>query len=580
MVSALAVSSLEGPGAAPRLSPTLYFADSAAEASDRAALHDRVDPLGRAIAAADSVALAQRLAEANRAIVALQRHAAYLKVRALENVDDRAAKDALTSVGTDQSVLTTAMVTRLQRVTPNQIASLGKYAKLARDAQHSAAQRLTPEAERYRGAVTLATLQSISDAYDARIATLRGFGPIGSPDLTTRRAALARREAAFDSAAPAMATLLGTLIDLENRDAAAHGFRNAAERKYSSLGLSDTLVDRTLAAVAAEAPVYRRYQQLFAERAARRLGVSPILSAERNIGLPTATALSFGEGMRLILDALAPLGADYVNRFHRLLDPNGGRLDLSGGPHRANTGTSIVAYDAPVALYLTTFNGSLPNLSTIAHEGGHAIHRELMSADSLPVYLQTGPHDLFEGYAIFNEWLVLDHASKTASTAADRERALEALLTSMAIEIFTSAEETSFEKSLYTSSVHGILDRGRIDEMYRASIAPYQYWPTSDVATSTAWMTKPLLFQDPLYLVNYLYASFVAVALWDRAESDPDFSRKYEALLRRGFDADPDVLLASIGVRLGDPAVIRRASALFKAKTDELEALYAAADQR
>jgi hypothetical protein len=41
-------------------------------------------------------------------------------------------------------------------------------------------------------------------------------------------------------------------------------------------------------------------------------------------------------------------------------------------------------------------------------------------------------------------------------------------------------------------------------------------------------------------------------------------------------DANPNVLLASMGIRLGDPVVIARASALFKAKTDELEALYAA----
>jgi oligoendopeptidase F len=98
----------------------------------------------------------------------------------------------------------------------------------------------------------------------------------------------------------------------------------------------------------------------------------------------------------------------------------------------------------------------------------------------------------------------------------------------------------------------------------------------SDVGTSRRWMSKELLFEDPLYLVNYLYASFVAVALWDRSRADPNFASKYEALLRRGFDADPNVLLESMGIRLGDPGVIARSGALFKEKTEELEALYAA----
>ena len=577
LVMAAAAYTRRAPAQAPRLSPTLYFSDSSSEWASRVALHAGIQTLTSAIAGADSASLLQRLDEANRTLVALQRHDAYLRVRTLENTQDRAAKDAYASVSDDVSTVTAAIESRLERVPSSQIAALRPYAKLARDVHAGSAHRLTPDAERYRGTVTVAVEQSIADAYGEVIASLGNSGLVTSPDLATRRVALARRSATFDAGAPVTATLLATLIDIQNRDAAAHGFRNAADQKYVSLALSDTLVDRTLAAVAAAAPAYRHYEQVVVHHAARRLGVSTILYDERALGTPPPAAVPFEQGRQIVLDALAPLGADYVRRFGHLLDPANGRLDLSGGPHRANTGTSIVAYDAPVALYVTSYTGSLGNLRVIAHEGGHAIHRELMNADSLPVYERTGAHDLFEGYAIFNQWLLLDHAAKVAGTAADRERALEILLSSMSVEIFTSAEETSFEKSLYTAAAgHALLDRARIDEIYRASIAPYEYWPMSDVGTSERWMSKELLFEDPLYLVNYLYASFVAIALWDRSLADADFARKYEALLRRGFDADPNVLLASMGIRLGDPVVITRATALFKAKTDELEALYAA----
>ena len=46
-----------------------------------------------------------------------------------------------------------------------------------------------------------------------------------------------------------------------------------------------------------------------------------------------------------------------------------------------------------------------------------------------------------------------------------------------------------------------MLDRGSIDEIYRKSITPYEYWPMSDVGKSREWMRKSLLFEDPLYLV-------------------------------------------------------------------------------
>ena len=469
---------------------------------------------------------------------------------------------------------------RLQRVPSSQIPALGPYAKYARDVQSSAAQRLSPESERYRGSVTPVITQDISDAYDKQIALLRGFGPTGSPDLATRRAALTRRNEAFDAAAPVTATLLAALIDVENRDAIAHGFHNAAERKYASLGLGDSLVVQTVAAVAADASAYHEYEELLAGNAAKRLGVSSVLSDERNIGTGPDSPVQFDRGRQLILEALKPLGNDYARRFADLLDPSHGRLDLSGGAHRANTGTSIDAYDAPTALYVTSYTGTLSNLGVIAHEGGHAIHRELMNVGDTPVYQRIGPHDLSEGYAIFNEWLLLDHAADVAPTPAEHARALEALLSSVAIEIFISAEETTFERNLYASAAgHALLDRAEIDDIYRKSIAPYEYWPMEDVGTSRSWMRKSLLFQDPLYLVNYLYASLVAFGLYDRAHNDPAFAGKYEALLQRGFDAEPNVLLATVGIKLDDPALIKRAVAWFKAKTGELRALYAAEPQ-
>jgi oligoendopeptidase F len=500
-----------------QLSRTLYFPDSSAELSTRLALHARVDSLVHALTDADDTSLPQQLGVTNHALIALQRHAAFLQAQTLENTEDPRARRAYLSISGDESALTAAMATRLMRVSPNVIVELGRYAKLARDVQSSKSQRLTPDAEHYRTAVTVSAEQAIGDKYDALLESLPKVGNIAAPDIATRRAAFARRTEVFDSVAPVTATLLATLIDVENLDASAYGFRNAAQRKYASLGLSDTLVDQTLNTVAAEASAYRHYEQVIADHAANRLGVSPVFADELNVGSPPPPTLPFDQGRKLVLDAFEPLGADYVRRFAALLDPSRGRLDLSGGSHRASGGTSIVAYDAPVALYVHSYTGTLANLSVIAHEGGHAIHRELMNSDSLPVYQRSGAHFLFEGYAIFNQWLFLDHAAQAAPTPADRQQALQALLSSMAVEIFTSAEETSFEKRLYSSaSGDALLDRAGIDAIYRASIAPYEYWPMTDVGTSRAWMSKDLLFEDPLYLVNYLYASFVAVALYDR----------------------------------------------------------------
>ena len=580
-LSATLVSGAQSGLEAAHISPTLYFRSDADESASRAALHAKVSPATEALASATLQSLPTKLDRCESLIAALQTHDAFLKIRTLEDTQDQPAKKARNEVETDQSVLEAAMDSRLRRLSPSEAASLGRYALLAESAQRDAAHALSPDAEQYRGAVVDPSLTSFSDAYDQIKTYLAPPKEASAADTTTRRKALATWNEAYDRAAPEMATLLGTIVELENRDAVAQGYKNAADRKYQLRGLSDALVTQTLAAVQAEAPAYRHYQEVLAHHAAWVLGVSPVLSSEVDLASTKAPAISLPDAKNLILSSLQPLGTDYTNRFAALLDPANGRLDLAGGAHRANTGTSIHVYDAPTALYFSGYDGSLRQISTIAHEGGHAIHHELMNAGGAPIYERSGPSYFSEGFAIFNELLLLEHATEVAKTPVEKEYALERLLWKLSVELFVSAEETAFERSLYTQSMgQPLLDRAKIDSLYQASIAPYEYWPIADVGQSRFWMRKSLVFEDPLYLVNYLYASVIAVALYDKSHTDPQFPSKYEALLRRGFGSEPQAILASIGIRLDDSALIQPAARLLTEKTDELQKLYGQESKR
>lgn len=526
---------------------------------------------------ASTTSLPALLGRAEALIAQLQTHGAYLKVQTLEDTANQDAKDELASVESDQSVIRAALNAAVRSTPEGSIPSPGKYAYLARSAQRLRSHDLAPDVERYRTSVVVPTEKSIADAYDRIGAQIRSPKGISSPDVAVRRNAMGQLDANFDALAPQEAALLGELVELENRDAAAEGYSNAADRKYQELGLSDRIVSSTLAAVADQAPAYRAYQKVLADHAAAQLKVSPVLSSE--VGLISARntgSISLADARSMILSALQPLGRDYNHRFAELLDPANGRLDLSGGVNRGKTGTSINAYEAPTALYYGGYDGSLGAVRVLAHEGGHAIHRELMNAAGLPIYQRSGPHYLFEGFAIFNELLLLDHAAKTAKSPQARQYALEMLLSKLSLEVFVSAEETAFERALYTRGPNEpLLDRGSIDVAFRTSLQPYEYFSSEDVGQSRGWMRKPLLFEDPLYLVNYLYASVIAVALYDRSHSDPEFAVKYEALLRRGFDSEPQVLLATIGIHLDAPDLIKPAARLLEEKTAELQQIYA-----
>jgi len=170
------------------------------------------------------------------------------------------------------------------------------------------------------------------------------------------------------------------------------------------------------------------------------------------LGYTSSPPMSLAQSRDLILDALQPLGKDYTSRFANCLTRQ--TAGSTGGWTASVSFWHLhLRYDAPVALYFGGYDGSLRSTSTLAHEGGHAIHRELMNAGGIPIYEREGPHYLNEGFAIFNELLVLDRASQLAGTRAERESALERLLAKISLELFISAEETEFERSLYTEPV-------------------------------------------------------------------------------------------------------------------------------
>ena len=67
-------------------------------------------------------------------------------------------------------------------------------------------------------------------------------------------------------------------------------------------------------------------------------------------------------------------------------------------------------------LFYGRYDGTFKDLSVIAHEGGHATHRQLMMANGVLPSYASGPHFLFESFAEFDELLLADSMAEQART--------------------------------------------------------------------------------------------------------------------------------------------------------------------
>jgi oligoendopeptidase F len=87
-------------------------------------------------------------------------------------------------------------------------------------------------------------------------------------------------------------------------------------------------------------------------------------------------------------------------------------------------------------------------------------------------------------------------------------------------------------------------------------------------------MAIPLMYEDPFYDVNYVYASLLALEYYSLYKADPQgFATRYEALLQHGFDAPPEELLQkALGIGLEPKKLVADAMRVLTAKMAEMEA--------
>ncbi|MFC5743117.1 M3 family metallopeptidase [Dyella tabacisoli] len=581
---------------------TAYFESSAVEQAQREHLLADMAAFA-AQSSADAQALLNYLHHAESLLVACRRHSAYLHLRSAMDIEDRVTADALDQVDNAAGRLATATRTTLRGLGTAGFAkvvaaepALGRYAYLQQQAVRGLPHEL-PEAQQ-------TILDEVADPATTAFWTLyqqtrrsTDFGKVRmadaewdvdkdakalaiNPDRAVRRDAWQRRWDGYAGRADIYAGILLSVVRMNDRTARLQHYKDAPSAAYFERQLSREAVNDTLMAVAAQAKVMQAYQRLRAANVTAMTGISEVRSWDLALPAPGFAAPQFTfEQIRVTaLQALTPLGQDYVAGFGALLDPSQGRMDLVAEQgKRVDDGFSISAPGVATGLFVGRYSGDLAGARVVIHEGGHAMHAQLMNEQGVSPFYEHGPSWMSETIAILNELLLYDHLHRSASDPRAKAYYLQALLDDMTFQIFTSAEESDLEQSIYDGVVAGKLKNASdLDALTLATMSKYEIWPAYEPQLAHTWMTKRLMYQDPLYLVNYLYAGLLATKMFAMAQHDPaDFQRRYMALLRNGFNAPPeDMLRTFFGRDVLPREWVADDMAVLKQKIQVLERIY------
>jgi len=257
-----------------------------------------------------------------------------------------------------------------------------------------------------------------------------------------------------------------------------------------------------------------------------------------------------------------------------------GLLDLDNRPNKA-VGAYCTTYAAARRPFIfMNAVGLHVDLLTLIHESGHAFH--WAESYQQPYFQNRGldyqPIEFVEVASTTMEYLTAPYLSDPEIGFYSPEDAIRAETEHLEAAILfwpNLAVIDAFQLWAYTH-IDEALDPARCDatwaELTRAYV-PDIDWGGLDDALGSGWQHKAIMFESPLYYVEYGLAQLAAIQIWRQWERDPAGAlAQYRAALGLGSTRGLPELYQEAGARLAwDAAALREAVRFVTARLDALE---------
>ena len=211
--------------------------------------------------------------------------------------------------------------------------------------------------------------------------------------------------------------------------------------------------------------------------------------------------------------------------------------------------------DVEESRVLCNFDGSLDEVSTIAHELGHAFHNECLVGKSM--LQRSTPMTLAETASIMNETIITNAALSEAATPEEQLAILETSLIGSSQVIVDITSRYLFEKEVFERRAKSELSADDFCEiMIRCQKETYGDGLSEEFMHKYMWAWKTHYYIPSFSFYNYPYAFGLLFGTGLYAtykERGKRFVKDYEALLGSTGEATPAELAARFGFDIRRP---------------------------
>jgi oligoendopeptidase F len=391
------------------------------------------------------------------------------------------------------------------------------------------------------------------------------------PEREVREASFATYLTAHGDQALVLTACFNNLLLDHGKEVELRGYPDRMTPTCLSSETAPELVERMLAVSEAHYGLAREYFALKREL----LGYPELKNTDLYAPLTaTPRRFPFAEALALVERAFGAFHPELADAVRPLAGR--GRLDVAPRPAKSGGAFCMGLYPGADPYVLLNYTGTLRDVTTLAHELGHAAHYVL--AGGQPLLHYHPPLPLAETASVFGELLVTRQLLASEGDPQLRIALLCAKLEEIIATTFRQAMLTRFEQKAHARRAAGLLSSDNLCDLWleenarlfgdQVTMIPDYRW---------GWCYISHFVHARFYCFSYVFGELLVLALYRRYQGEgPAFAPRYLELLRAGGSAAPPELLRPLGIALEDPEFWAQGYAVVREMLDELQGLVGA----
>ena len=406
-------------------------------------------------------------------------------------------------------------------------------------------QQLSNEYGQISGAMTVEVNGKTSTMQQAAV-------ELKSTDREHRKAVYLKMNARRLEAVPQLNVLFDKLFTLRNQLALNAGYANFRDYMFDALGRFDYTPQHCFdfhASIAKHiVPLINRFD---AKRKAT-LGYDALKPWDMDVDPEQLPPLKpYADAPELIAKTKA-LFASIRPAFGEVIDTmeKRGHFDLDSRIGKAPGGYNYPLYKSSLPFIFMNSAGTLRDMVTMMHEGGHAIHSWLSKELEITPFKST-PSEIAEVASMAMELISMEHWDSFFGNEKDLVRAKKYQLEKILSILPWIAIVDAFQHWIYVNPKHTPEERSAkwqaLLQEFGSEVVDKSDYPEFD---HYSWHKQLHIFEVPFYYIEYGIAQLASIAIWKRYKENPQETiDAYCRALEAGYTLTLPKLYEVAGIR-------------------------------